>query len=198
LRELDEITQKISLEDATNKKATSVFSKNSLRMIFGNLKPPKDEKGKKLMRTSSIEDMERHLRSTEDFLTANPVNSPLHDLENAQNFDTIGCSSNLEEVKSLPIQKAGLGALGANQEPANKYSIKSDEERYLLRKHGHKSLAPAENFTRKRDKQSRRPLSLTMKIDDCSAQRLCAKKTLTKGSSNENFSYSILKVPKLN
>jgi hypothetical protein len=76
LRELDEITQKISLEDATNKKATSVFSKNSVRMIFGNLKPPKGEKGKKLMRTSSIEDMERHLRSNEDFLTGNPVNSP--------------------------------------------------------------------------------------------------------------------------
>jgi hypothetical protein len=76
LRELDEITQKISLEDATNKKATSVFSKNSVRMLFGNLKPPKGEKGKKLMRTSSMEDMERHLRSTEDFLTGNPVNSP--------------------------------------------------------------------------------------------------------------------------
>jgi hypothetical protein len=106
--------------------------------------------------------------------------------------------SNLEEVKSLSIQEAGLGALRANQEPSNKYSIKSDEERYFLGKHGHKSLACADKFTRKRDKQYRRPLSLTMKIDDCSAQRLSAKNTLTKDSSNENFSYSILKVPKLN
>lgn len=200
LRELDEIHQKISMEDATNKNGTSAFSKNSINMIFGNYIPPKGEKGKKLMRTSSIEDMERQLRSTEDFLTENPepVGSPLHDLENPKNFETIGCLSNLEEAKSVSIQKAGRGALRANLEPANKYNIKSDEERYLLGKPGHKSLAFAQNFTRKKDKQSRRPVSLSMKIDDPSAQKLFRKKTLTKGSSNENFSYSILKVPKLN
>jgi hypothetical protein len=198
LRELDEIHQKISLEDATNKNATPVFSKNSVNIIFGNFMPPKGGKGKKLMRTSSIEDMERQLRSTEDFLTENLVNSPDHTLENPHNFETIGCFSNQEEVKSVSIQKAGLGALRANLELVSKYNIKSDEERYLLGKPGHKSLAPAQNYTRKKEKQSRRPVSLSMKIDDPSAQKLFRKKTLTKGSSNENFSYSILKGPKLN
>jgi hypothetical protein len=164
LKELDQINQQISFDDAA-RIDKSVFSKNSINKMFGNFMPANKNKAKKFIRTSSIEDMEKHLRSTEDLLTEIPaVSIIIEGQKNCPDLDVIRLN-NLEEVKSLSIEKRGTGVMKHTPETACKYNNKSDEERYFVHKPRRRNLEFEKTFLRRKHKHTIRPQSSAIKVE---------------------------------